>query len=305
MQAVFILNATMRNKTAFIKEVQEASKQYPEINIRLLETAYHNHAIALAEEAAKENVNFIIAVGGDGTLNQVINGALKVSSQIAVGLIPKGSGNDFARNFITNRKISSLFDAMKKNSVQHVDVGLTHFNDAHGDEQKRYFINVADVGMGAEVVQRVNMSSKKLGAQVTFMKAIVSTFLHFKKKIITVDSGHWQWRGEAMAVVAANGKYFAGGLGIAPDAALNDGLFHITILGKISIWDYIKNINRLRSLKKIRHKEVHYKEAELLTFNTEDKHCGLEADGEFFGYLPAKIQVIKNGLLFITGIKPD
>jgi diacylglycerol kinase (ATP) len=300
MQAVFILNASKRNKASIINKIQQAALQHPQITVRIAATTHHNHAIALAAQAAEEKVNFIIAVGGDGTLNQVVNGVLGVNHQIAIGIIPNGSGNDFIKNFEGNTNLSALFSLMQNNSTKAVDAGLVHFYDEEGQEQQRYFMNVADAGMGAEVVKRVNSANRKYGAKVNYMKAIVATFLRFKKKMINVETKHWQWTGEAMAIVAANGKCFAGGLGIAPDAVINDGRLHVTILGKISVWDYIKNIGNLKRLKKIRHKEIHYKEAETINLSSSEKQCGLEADGEFFGNLPVKIEILKNHVRFLA-----
>jgi len=300
MQAVFILNASKRNKASLIKQIQQAAVQHPDISVRIAATTHHNHAIALAAQAAQENVNFIIAVGGDGTLNQVVNGVLGVNNQIAIGIIPNGSGNDFIKNFAGSTSISSIFSLMQNNSTIAVDAGLVHFQDEDDQEQQRYFINVADAGMGAEVVKRVNSANRKYGAKVNYMKAIVATFISFKKKIIKVESKHWQWSGEAMAIVAANGKCFAGGLGIAPDAVINDGRLHVTILGKISVWDYIKNIGNLKRQRKIRHKEIHYKDAEMLSLSSSEKECGFEADGEFFGKLPVKIEMLKAQIRFLA-----
>ncbi len=302
MLAVFILNSTMRGKEVFLKTLEQTASQFPEIRIKFYETKYHNHAHELAAEALQAQADYIIAVGGDGTLNQVINGVLHADSkhQIVFGLIPKGSGNDYARSLNTTNNLNAFFQVMQAKQTTRVDVGKALYKDETGKDQTRYFLNIADVGMGADVVKRVNTSNKKLGPQLIFMKSIVQTFLSFKHKNLNVIADEWQWKGDAMTVVIAKGKYFGGGLGIAPDANLSDGLFQVTLLGKVSVWDYIMHLPGLKKSKHINHKQVKYLNTKSISISCRDSLCGLEADGEFFGYLPAKIDLLKSHVTFLS-----
>lgn len=301
MLAAFIVNATIKNKKSWLQELWRTQEKYPAITIKVFETGFHNQAIDLAALAAHQQFDFIIAVGGDGTLNQVVNGFLQARSTkpISIGVLPAGTGNDFVKTLGTPDNIKDIFDMMQQHQSTLVDVGRIEYMDVIGRKQERFFINVADAGMGADVVHRVNSSTKRWGSQITYIKAIVQTFLDFKHKHISLKTDDWSWEGDAMAIVVANGKYFGAGLGIAPDAETGDGFFNVTILGKISVWDYLKNLPRLKKLKHITHKEIHYKHASRIELNSTDKNCGLEADGEFFGYLPATIEVLHQRLRFL------
>ncbi|HMP98295.1 MAG TPA: YegS/Rv2252/BmrU family lipid kinase [Cyclobacteriaceae bacterium] len=301
MKVAFLLHGRMKGKAAFIKKLYASAADFPSLSIQHFETTHHNHAITLAQEIVSAQFNYLIAVGGDGTLNQVINGVSKNESEpkIILGILPRGSGNDFARNFHGEHQLKNILQSISNATCKTVDVGKITYANAAGNEEIRYFINVADAGMGADVVLRFNKSNRKWGAQFNFMKAIVQTFLSFKRKQLHVVTPHWQWEGEAMAIIVANSRFFAGGLGIAPDAKIDDGVLNVTILGKISVLDYLKNISGLKKLKYIKHREVHYKSATQIELHAREGYCGLEADGEFFGFLPAKIELLPLHIRFL------
>ncbi len=266
------------------------------------ETKTTNDAISLASKATDKRYDIIIAAGGDGTLNQVVHGVFSSRENTSylpiVGLIPIGTGNDFARGSGITTNSHTLIEKIKSASFQPVDIGQVVYTHASGDVGTRNFINVADLGMGPEVVQKVLASDRFFGSQVAYFRAIISTFFHYKPMVVSATSTDWHWQGKLRTLAVANNKYYGQGLCIAPDAKTNDGLFQVFICGNVSVFDFIRYSGKLRRAKKITHPEVRYQQTKHLEL-TSQSPCAIEADGEFLGWLPATVKIMPNTLRFI------
>ncbi len=263
-------------------------------------TAHAQYAIQLAEDALKQGFTHVICVGGDGCLHEVANGMLKarkyLSSQqwekIRLGVLPKGSGNDFVKTVQVPGDATGLKKAIDADKSQLIDVCAATYESIVGGEESRYMINVADVGMGAVVVHKQSAYSKRMNALFNYQRAIIGTFFTFKKKLVSVKADTFSYKGNVMDFVISNGKYFGNGLGIAPDALLDDGLFSVTILGNISILDYLKQLSKVRKCRKVEHPEIHYHTARELSLESTSGKTPFEIDGEFVGFTPVKVTLI-------------
>ncbi|HNP20147.1 MAG TPA: diacylglycerol kinase family lipid kinase [Fulvivirga sp.] len=291
----FILNSRISRKKKFYQELDHAKRTLRNVEFTVAETLQAGHAKILTGVFIKQGFTHLIAVGGDGTLNEVINGFMdQYQEEIVVGLLPYGSANDFAKTIRSPSNMVDLFEAVSKERSSKIDVGLVQFQDS-----KRYFINIADVGIGASIVQRVNKSKKLLGAGFTFFGAILRTFLSYKNQNINCKTHDWEYEGKVNSLVMANGKYFGHGLCIAPDANLADGQLAILISGDITIWDYIKNVKTVKKGIRVNHPLLQYKTANKLEL-TSEVPCGIEADGEFIGTTPATISVAAKKIRFLV-----
>ncbi len=293
----FILNSRISRKKKFYQELDHAKKALRNIEFAVAETLLHGHAITLTSTFIKEGYTHLIAVGGDGTLNEVINGFMQeenYNEDIIIGLLPYGSANDFAKSIDSPRNMVDLFEAVSKERVKKVDVGVIQL-----EKSKKYFINIADVGIGASIVQRVNKSKKLLGSSFTFFSAILRTFLSYKNQSISCSTADWEFTGKVNSLVMGNGKFFGHGLCIAPDANLADGQLAILISGDITIWDYIKNVKTVKKGIRVDHPLLQYKTANKLELSSEES-CGIEADGEFIGTTPATISVAAKKIRFLV-----
>jgi diacylglycerol kinase (ATP) len=293
----FILNSRSVRKKRFYKELGLVKKTLRKIEFSVAETLYPGHATTLAGTFISAGFTHLIAVGGDGTLNEVVNGYMdkdNYNESIVIGLLPYGSANDFAKTIKLPDNMVDLFEAVNKERVKKVDVGLIQY-----EKGQRYFINIADLGIGASIVQRVNKSKKWLGAEFTFFSAILRTFLSYKNQDIVCSTPDWEYSGKVNSLVMANGKFFGHGLCITPDADLNDGQFSILISGDITIWDYIKNVKTIKKGKQVEHPLLQYKKANTLKL-TADQPCGIEADGEFVCNTPATISLIADKINFLV-----
>jgi YegS/Rv2252/BmrU family lipid kinase len=291
----FILNGHNHRKKKFYKELSQVRKELENVEFNVIETTAQGHATSLAFEFVNEGYTHIIGVGGDGTLNEVINGIMRHEDpNVVLGVLPYGTANDFVKTIKLPANMIDLFEAVSKEKFSKIDIGVIHL-----ENRKHYFLNIADIGIGAEVVKRVNRSNKVLGSNLTFFTAIARTFLSYKNQDVKCQTDHWDYEGKTNSLVMANGKYFGSGMCIAPKADLQDGQFSVVISGDISIRDYLKNIKKIKGGEELTHSKVHYKTASKLNL-TSTNSCGIEADGEFIGYLPASITIIPKKINLLT-----
>lgn len=302
---VVVLNGISLKKKKFYHQIfPSLSKRW---DVEVFETLSKNDGIALAAKATERSADIILAAGGDGTLNQVVNGVLKGRESEGklpvIGLIPIGSGNDFARSAGVTADASQLEALIESFHPKKVDVGritFTPFKDTGNEtsDNERYFVNVADIGMGPKVVSNVEQSSKMFGEAGAYYLSILSTFVTYRPVNVEVKSRDWQWQGKLRSLAVGNGKYYGHGLCIAPEAILNDRKFQVFICGNVSVFDFVRHTGALKKGKRIHLSEVQYKEAREVEFKSET-NCMIEGDGEVFGVLPASVNMTDRQLDFL------
>jgi diacylglycerol kinase (ATP) len=300
--AIIVLNGISLKKKVFYHEYLPVISQL--LNVEVHETLSKNDAKSLASKFTEKYVDLILAAGGDGTLHQVVNGVLRgredEKSLPVIGVIPIGSGNDFARGAGLKMNIEHTIKILSAFHVRPIDVGLVEFSQQPGSERKgsAYFINVADIGMGPEVVGKVLRSGRPFGSEVAYYKSILSTFLTYKPMVVKALTAHWAWEGKLRTLAVANGQYYGHGLCIAPDAVMNDRLFSVFICGNVSVFDFIMQTGTLKKGKSVLMEEVFYKTTTSIEFSSESP-CPIEGDGEILGWLPAKVKLIERQLDFL------
>jgi YegS/Rv2252/BmrU family lipid kinase len=297
---VVILNGISLRKKYFYKKFLPALSDVA--NVEVKETLTKNDAVLLASKATDQFVDLILAAGGDGTLNQVVNGVLtgrETSSKLPViGLIPLGSGNDFGRTAGIRDDISQIRNLIGKFLPKKIDVGQIDFTCPDGERDFRYFVNMADLGMGPVVVDKVLKSGRPFGHAAAYYKSILSTFVQYKPMEIEAVSKDWTWKGKLRTLGVGNGKCYGSGMVITPDAILDDRLFNVFICGNVSVFDFIRYTGHLKKGKHIKHPEIHYKTTTEVSF-TSEKTCLIEGDGEILGKLPATVRLLERQLEFL------
>jgi len=297
----FILHGKHRGNTKLLSDIREAFNSSYEVVFYY--TEFSGHAIGLARQAALLNSAYVISAGGDGTMNEVANGImLSGNKDVKVGLLPNGTGNDFAKTIGVSNNIAELKMLIESDSVKEIDLGLANFKNLEGKDESRYFINITDVGLGGFIAQKLACSSKLLGAFLTFQKAIVTTFLSYKHKQAKTKADDFSYEGKILSYIIANGKYFGAGLGIAPDAKPDDGQFEIVLGAEISLWDYLMNLGKVRKCLKIDHPQMSYHTAKEILIET-DEPLPIDMDGEFIGYSPMKVTVVPKALKFLCPLQ--
>ncbi len=263
-------------------------------------TAGPMDAVRLARDVAAAQVETVLAIGGDGTLNEVVNGLLEGSPEsrpaTALAVAQLGTGRDFSRTLGWIPDPAEVVGRLRRKTRRAIDVGRVEYTDLQGRPASRYFVNIAEFGSGGAVVEKANRSTKVLGGRMTFLLAILSVMPKYVNKRVRyrVDGGPER---ELVAnnVVVANGRYFGGGLMPAPHAELDDGLFDVVVIGDLDF----KTIRRhLKDLRAGTHLSIpgvtSQRGREVITVSTD--RAMLDLDGELVGYDPTRFQVVPGAI---------
>jgi len=261
-------------------------------------------AVMFAEDAVAKDAGLLVCVGGDGTLNEVINGIMmheeSIWSTVTLGFVPNGTGCDFVRTLPIPQNIEHAIDAITGGYARAIDLGRLSFRDHRGHECDRYFHNITSFGLGGDVAQRVNRTTKAFGPFISFMWAtLISIFLYGKKQIrIRIDNGFEQ-EFKVWNVAVANGRYHGGGMCVAPDASVYDGLLNVTVIGDLTLPEVFLNLPNLYNGRI-------YDIDKVVTLTGEkiealsDQSVFLDVDGEQPGMMPIVIHVVPGALKIIT-----
>lgn len=299
----FVIKSTIRNKKKFYEELELLQNKKLFEKISVFETERKKHAIQLAQNSVLQNYQIIVAVGGDGTLNEVLNGILEnnypVDELPILAHLPYGSANDFAKVAGTH-SIQDIIELLEHEKYKLIDIGLCSYTSSEGENKQRYFINILEGGIGAMVVKKVNASNKPLGVKVAFLKAITESFITYTPTLVSCKTDLENMEEKMLTLAVCNGGFLGNGLCIAPDAKIDDGLFALTCIYDISIKDYALNLRKLFKKEKIDHPKIYYSKAKTIEINPNKFSFALEGDGEFFGFAPAKIEMLHNRIKFLT-----
>ena len=228
------------------------ARRWPEI-ARLLEqegivfdtylTRGPGDATVHTRQLLEKGSDLIISVGGDGTANEVANGFFSAAGPVregaAIAFISMGTGCDLIKTLGIPREPEAAVRHLVRASRRAIDVGRVSFTGHDGSAQTRYFMNIAGLGLDGDTVARVNRTSKALGGFISFLWGTVASLLLYRNRrmAVTVDN-RLVCDAPLTVVVIGNGRYFGGGMCIAPHAEMSDGLFEIIILnnmGKVSL----------------------------------------------------------------------
>lgn len=277
-------------------ETIELMSSDPMLTVEKQLTQSPGDACEIARNASKRS-DVVIAVGGDGTCNEVINGLMATPNPKTVfGVIPNGTGNDFVRNFPAfdpHNFVSSILEGKTKL----IDLGRINFEK----DSPRYFLNVADIGFGASVIEIMNRQRLKgIGGKFSYNLAIVRAFLRYRKPILKVATDDFEFEGKSLMIVFSNGTTFGSGLQIYPEGKLDSGKLGLAVIGDVSLFEYAKNLKNLKEGRKIDHPEVKYHEFEKIHVTTSEKDLCVETDGELAGRSSITVEVLPRSLNVIA-----
>jgi diacylglycerol kinase (ATP) len=253
------------------------------------------HLIELAERAARSGAELVVAVGGDGTLNETINGLMRAGGTTELATIPIGTGMDFVRTHGIPTRFEDAVRTAKDGTPRTVDVGRVHYRTWAGEEAERYFGNVGSVGMSAAVARRANGMSKVLGGRATFFYALVRVFLEWQNTVIDVDLDGERRSARMHDVVVANGQYHGGAKWLAPDAKPDDGLFDVLLIGDVTKLDFATTAPKLYRGTHLAHPKVDLERARTVSVDAEET-LPIELDGEQVGTTPVRFDVVPGAL---------
>jgi len=294
MRVTVILNSKVKKRNLVYENLLKLESSNVATTLTILETDFIGHGIQLAKDASYTS-DCIIAAGGDGTINEVVNGILQSDlpkdKRPILAHFPCGSANDYARTVQISKNIDDLINLLRKQHTHAIDIGQVFYTDEEGNNLSRHFINILDCGIGAEVVKRVNNSSKFLGVNFTFLRAITSAFITYQKSTIHCKTDREEFSEKVLTQVFAIGKYFGSGIFIAPDAKPDNGFFEVITIGDISFTDYARYLRKLKKGQRISHPKLWYRRCISAELSPQEYSCSVEADGEFLGYAPVKLEM--------------
>ncbi|RMF69979.1 MAG: diacylglycerol kinase family lipid kinase [Calditrichaeota bacterium] len=260
-------------------------------------------ATRLAQNALRDGYRTIVAVGGDGTINEVVNGFFEdgrpVSPEAELAVISMGTGGDWVKTLELPEELHEAAKRIAEGRTKLCDVGLLTCRSSDDRPVQRYFINIADAGFGGTMVERVNQSTKALGQFFAYLIGLLRTLAVYKNKPVEIQVDDVFHATQVVnSVVVANGQFFGGGMWVAPEAKLDDGLFDVVIIGDVNRAEVLANTHRLYNGTLGRHHKVTTLRGKEITLRSEHD-VYIEADGELPGKLPAKFQLIPTALRII------
>ncbi len=265
---------------SFIEKIREKMNE-SEILYEIKISARVGQITELVKNGLDEYTDIII-VGGDGSIIEALNG-VNLESNVRFGIIPSGTGNDFARLLYKEKSIEYYLNVIIKGETQRTDLGSVN---------KNLFINVCCVGIDSAILLDAEKLKKHIKGPSAYLISSIKNLLFYKAKKINIKIDELTLRREMVLIAVSNGKYFGGGMMIAPDAALNSGEFEICIVNKINP---LKLMRLFPSIFKGEH--VHIKpyveifRGKQIKIEAIEEQLLFEADGNIMGLTPISIEV--------------
>lgn len=257
-------------------------------------------AAALARKAIENGYESIVAVGGDGTVNEVVNGFFKdgnvLNPKAALGLIPRGTGGDFRKCFGWSLDLDESVKRLAGDNTTPFDVGLLEYVGHSGKKEQRYFANICSFGVSGQVDKEVNQSSKALGGKLSFMMGSVKAMLKYSdRKVRIALDGKPPEEVRVTTLAVANGRYFGGGMCVAPDANTDDGLFDITLWTGYSLTDFALKQKAIYSGEHVKFPGTRQMKCKEIRAES-DEEVLLDVDGEQPGRLPCFMKILPGAI---------
>jgi len=267
------------------------------------------HATEIARQAIKDGTELVIGVGGDGTMNEIANGFFEdrriINPETTLGVVPAGTGCDLTKSLNIPAALKDALKVITEAPSVRMDVGKVRFRSNAGGDEERFFLNVADFGLGGEVVRRVNEQRLQRKAS-SYVRCLVTTMIQYRNKRVRIRvDGENLPEGEYLIGAVANGKIFGKGMKVAPGARLDDGLFDAVLVKGFRFFEFCRHGWKLMNGSHITHPKVTVIQgSKVEAWPEENEDVLLELDGEQLGRLPATFEIIPRNLLIKGFLQP-
>lgn len=280
---------------------QAIERALPGVEHRL--TQGPGHATTIVREALRGGATRIVTIGGDGTNNEVVNGFFDeagrpIAPEAVLAVIPSGTGGDFRRVLDLPNDPLEAAPLVLARPVRPVDVGrITHLDD-DGAERSQMFLNIASFGMSGLVDRIVNAASKRFGGRASFFVASLRAMMRYRNQRVrlSLDHGRVEMELPIFNVAVSNGRYFGGGMHVAPAARIDDGAFDLVVLGDLSLGAKLSLSSRIYKGTHVTMPDVLVERATHVRAESTEEVL-LDVDGETPGRLPATFELLSGALL--------
>jgi diacylglycerol kinase (ATP) len=227
-------------------------------------------------------------------MNEVVNGIAR-REDVELAFVPRGTGMDFGRTYGIPAKAEQALDVAAGGIARTVDLGRARYRSWAGEEEERWFGNVASAGMSGAVARRANSTSKALGGKASFFIALVAVFARWRNVAVRVRLEDAEREGLVSNVIVANGQYQGGKMWIAPEARPDDGLFDVLVIGDITKPDFVRNVGRIYRGTHLTHPKIELLRSPWVEVDA-DERLPIELDGEQPGTTPVRFDVVPGAL---------
>ena len=299
MKTIVIVNPQAGNgRTEKIWPNIESALEKSIGSFEVLQTTCRGDATDLSRKILKEDAARIVAVGGDGHLNEVLNGFIEndlpVNAESRLSFVMTGTGCDFQRSLGISGKWQSAVAKLKDAKVRKIDVGKVTYTAADKTQKIRYFDNIASFGLSGAVDHCLEHSRLRdyLGGSPLFLWATIKTvFAHPNQGIrFRIDDGPEEEICSRLGLLA-NGRYFGGAMHAAPEAELDDGLLDLLMLKEISVAKFLWHLPKIYKGTHLKIPEIFFQKVRKFTAESSEQVI-LDIDGESPGYLAATFEVL-------------
>jgi diacylglycerol kinase (ATP) len=252
------------------------------------------HLAELAADAVRDGARRLVVVGGDGSVNEVVNGVAEADA-VELAVLPRGTGWDFARSLGIPRDLDRAVDVALHGDLREIDLGLASFRTWAGADGRSWFANVASAGISGAIAKRANESSKALGGKISYYWATLSVYAGWQTGELRVSVDDEIRGGKMIDALVANGRYLAGGMKLLPEAEPDDGLFDVLLIGDVTTRDLLFTLPKSYRGKHLPHPRLEVLRGRIVTVDA-DEPLPVELDGEQPGTTPARFEIVPRAL---------
>ncbi len=276
------------------------------IGFRMVVTAGKGHAIELTREYIGKGYRNFISIGGDGTLNEIVNGIFSQEicspASCTIGKIPVGTGNDWGRMFSIPLVYEGAVGVIKERRTLKHDIGVIDYRNGDADE-RRYFINIAGLGFESVVVAKTNRQKEKgKSSRAIYFYNLLSSLIAYRNTEAEITIDGKTIKQKVFSINVGNGRYCGGGMRQTPEALPDDGMFDITVIKEIGRIEIIKSLRLLYDGTVLSHPRIDGYRSTGLTVSS-GSILQLEADGESLGHTPATFSIIPSAVNIVYSRK--
>jgi YegS/Rv2252/BmrU family lipid kinase len=236
----------------------------------------------------------LVAVGGDGTVNEVASGIAGIDG-VELAVIPRGTGVDFVRTYGIPSKLDAAVEVAVRGATREIDAGRVGYRAWSGEAEEGWFVNAAGAGMSGAVAKRTNESSKAFGGKVSYLWSTLAVFARWRNTEVRVSVDDETRAGRMHEIVVANGRYLGGGMMLTPEAEPDDGLFDVLLIGDITKADLVRTLPKIYRGTHLPHPKAEALRGRVVMVET-DEPVPVELDGEQPGTTPARFEVVPGAL---------